>query len=148
MSFVTFDDFSLRYGSTVPSTDEERVEAYLADACAMVEDLTGTVYTDDSGVPQALVAVVCTAVRRVYDNPQGLTGETVGNYSWQASRASGAGLYFTQEERRIILRAAGKSGMVSMTVYGDLPVADDDEQYLTTTDDGDSVLYFDQDDLV
>lgn len=143
MSFVTYEEFEVRYGGTVPAGDKDRIEALLADACALIEDLTDDTY-EASGVPQTLVAIAVTAARRAYDNPSGLTSETIGSYSW--SGGGGAGVYLTLAEQKMILKAVGRSRMVSATLQGVLPSTLTDEQYLTTNQ-GDPVLYFNQDDL-
>lgn len=74
-------------------------------------------------VPEVVVIVCCEAVRRAYDNPQGLTGETVGNYSWRSYRGSaGEGsLFLTPGELRSVRKAAGKLGVVSANLSNDLP---------------------------
>ncbi len=144
MSFATITDFIARYGS-VAASDETRVDALLADACAMVEDLTGETYTSAT-VPQAIIGVVATAVRRAYENPSGLTGETIGNYTWQGGRSGGAGVYFTAQEQKVIRRAAGKQGVVAHTLEGYLPVVDE-SQFMYASDGGDAILYYDVEDL-
>src|SRR5665647_3764166 len=111
MAFVAFDEFQTRYENTIPAADEERVGALLDDACALAADITGEAYADSSGseVPGAVLATVCTAVRRAYENPLGLGGETIGDYSWRVSAGSDSGVYFTPNEARIMRRSAGKS---------------------------------------
>lgn len=69
----------------------------------------------------AVIPIVCVeAVRRAYDNPQGLVGETVGNYTWRGSGGSGA-VYLTPTELRKVRRAAGKLGVGSISLSHDLP---------------------------
>lgn len=128
MSFVSFDEFQVRYENTVPAADEERVGALLDDACALAADITGTTYAGVlvdlvlvfPPVPGAITATVCTAVRRGYENPLGLRGETIGDYSYSVSAAS-SGVYFTPEEKRDMRRAAGKSGVGTLELQGMLP---------------------------
>lgn len=76
-------------------------------------------------VPEVVVAVCCEAVRRAYDNPQGLTGETVGNYSWRSYRdnAGEGSLYLTTAELRLVRKAGGKLGVTSANLSNDLPCA-------------------------
>jgi len=63
-----------------------------------------------AGTPAVIVAVVAQMIRRVLDNPGELTGENIGSYGWQAmgqqSTSSGAALYVTRAERRLIREAA------------------------------------------
>ena len=143
MSFVTIDQFEVRYGA--PISDQDRVEALLEDACAQVEDIAGESYTEDN-IPAAIVGVVVTAVRRAFDNPGGLIGETIGNYTWQAGRSSGAGVYFTPQELKIIRRAAGKMSVSSLTLEGFMPVVSAD-QYISDSGSGEPILYYAEEDL-
>lgn len=121
MTFVTFEDFQVRFENTVPAGDEERVAAFLEDACSFVTDIVGAETTapwgDGSGgtTPGTVVAIVCTAVRRAYENPLGLAGETIGDYSWSAG-GSAAGVYFTDVEKRALRRAAGHSAVQSLVM--------------------------------
>jgi hypothetical protein len=155
MSFVSFTEFQVRYENTVAPADEERVAAFLEDACALVSDIVGATVTaawdeDGSGTaaPGGIVAAVCAAARRAYDNPGGLQGETIGDYSWRAGSAgvgASLGVYFTPAEVRQIRRAAGLSGVGTIELEGMLPDAIGAAQYLTVTDGGAPVLYFDGD---
>lgn len=154
MTFVTFDEFQVRYENTVPAADEERLGALLEDACALAADITGTTYEDGSGseVPGAVVATVCTAVRRAYENPTGLQGETIGDYSWRSgytgtTGSATTGMYFTQSEARIMRRAAGKSGVGTLELQGMLPAVDD-AQFVTDAGSSEPILYFAHEDLL
>ena len=151
MSWVTFDDFQDRYGRPVPSTDEVQVGAFLEDACGMIEDIIGRSYdSDGSGdlPPAAIVSVICTAVRRAYENPDGLTMEVTGGHTWMTA-PSGSGVYFTAGELRIVRRAARKLGMVSATLTSVLPATvPSDEQYAVVRGSAEPLLYFAQDDLL
>jgi class 3 adenylate cyclase len=156
MSFVSFTEFQVRYENTVPAADEERVAAYLDDACALVSDIVGATAAaawdeDGSGTaaPGGVVAAVCAAVRRAYDNPGGLAGETIGDYSWRGASApaDAVGVYFTAAEIRQIKRAAGASAVGTIELQGMLPDSIGAAQYLTVSDGGAPVLYFDGDDV-
>ena len=151
MSFVTIDEFSLRYENTVPAGDVARVEALLSDACDLAADIIGKTYAEGSGseVPSIITAKVCEAVRRAYENPSGLQGETIGDYSWRGASASGAGVYFTEAEQRIMRRAAGRSAAGSIQLETNLAdaVTADAGLYLDVEPDGQPVLYFDREDI-
>ncbi len=151
--FVSFDDFQARYENTVPAADEERVGAFLDDACALISDIIGATkaatYGDGSGesVPGAIIATVCTAVRRAYENPGGLQSETIGDYSYQRG-ASSAGVYFTPAETKVILRAAGHSSLATLELEGMLPNTVDEAQYLTDTGSpNEPILWFATEDM-
>ena len=123
--FVTLATFADRYENTIPAADETRVLALLSDACALASDLAGIDY-DAVAVPASIASVVCTAARRAYENPIGLQGETIGDYTWRAggstaTMAPASGVYFTPDEARIIRRAAGRSRVGSLTMTSALP---------------------------
>jgi hypothetical protein len=80
--------------------------------------------------PEVFVLVCCEAVRRAYDNPQGLTGETVGNYSWRGGGGLGS-LYLTPAEQRMIRKAAGKLGVGTIELEGYMPVVDEDDPLIS-----------------
>jgi hypothetical protein len=153
MSFVSFTEFQVRYENTIPAADEERIAAYLEDACALVSDIVGATVAaawdeDGSGsaAPGGIVAVVYAAVRRAYENPGGLQGETIGDYSWRGAGSQSTGVYFEPAEVRQIRRAAGLSAVGTIELQGMLPDTLGASQYLTVTDGGASVLYYDEDD--
>lgn len=155
MSFVTFEDFQLRYENALPAADEERVAVLLEDACDLAADIIGRSYPETSGneVPSIIIAKVCEAVRRAYENPSGLQGETIGDYTWRGSSVgvgAALGIYFTPAESRIMRRAAGRSAAGSIDLETDLAQAVvNDELYLTDAGSpNEPILYFDQEDLL
>ena len=149
--FVAFAEFQVRYENTVPAADEERVGALLDDACALAADITGTTYAvvDDVApeVPGAITATVCTAVRRGYENPLGLGGETIGDYSWRVSAGGDSGVYFTPTEKQTMRLAAGKSSVGTLELQGMLPAVDD-AQFVTDAGSSEPILYFAHEDLL
>jgi len=154
MTFVSFDEFQVRYENTIPAADEERVGALLDDASALAADITGTTYEDGSGseVPGAVLATVCTAVRRAYENPLGLAGETIGDYTWRTgytgiTGSAATGVYFTDAEARIMRRSVGKSSVGTLELQGMLPAVDD-AQFVTDAGSSEPILYFAHEDLL
>jgi hypothetical protein len=134
MSFVALSDFASRYENTVPLADEGRVAVLIEDACAIAADIIGSTYDDGAEVPGAIVATVCAAVRRAYENPTGLQGETIGDYTWRTGGAGASvGIYFTPAEARVMRRAAGILGLKTLTLesYLPLPAADPTLAYLS-----------------
>ena len=117
-SLATPEQFEARYGASVD--DGIRLQALLDDASALTREAAGADYIDVAealtAVPQIMIAVVCEAVRRAYDNPAGFEGETIGDYTWRGGRTSGSGVYLTNDERRRIRLAAGKSTAVSVAL--------------------------------
>jgi len=141
MSYVTIEDFQVRYENTVPYGDNSRIQALLNDACALASDITDTEYADGVDVPGGVIACVCAAVRRAYENPTGIQGETIGDYSWRAASVGSGGVYFTEDEKRTLRRAVGKSSGGYIELEGYLPATVSTAQYVDTTD-GESVLYY------
>ena len=144
--FVTFSEFQVRYENTIPVADEERVGALLDDACALAADITGTTYAD-SEVPKAITATVFTAVRRAYENPLGLGGETIGDYSWRVSAGGDSGVYFTPTEKQTMRLAAGKSSVGTLELQGMLPAVDA-AQFVPVAGSNEPVPWFAHEDLL
>lgn len=123
-AFASVIDFESRYSGSVPAVDVYRVDTLLSDASTLIREVAGDDYVDDDDAletfPALFVIVCCEAARRAYDNPQGLTGETVGNYTWRGS-TSGGSVYLTPGEAKRIRKAAGRMGAVSVTMSNDLP---------------------------
>lgn len=125
-AYADHDDFALRYGRTLTASEETRVEALITDAQALVDDATGTTFT--TTIPDTVVMVVCEAARRAFDNPAGLQGETIGDYTWRTgysgtSNSLLSGVYLTPQEKRMVRRAAGvlSAGSVTLSSEGMLP---------------------------
>jgi class 3 adenylate cyclase len=144
-SFVTLAQFEARYQGVIPGADEERLEAFLEDASALVADIVGSTYTEET-VPPTIVAVVCTAVRRAYENPSGLAAETTGAHSWTAGVA-GAGVFFTPGELRMIRRAAGVLGAASLELESSLAMVAVDQYVADSASPESPILYFAEEDL-
>lgn len=118
-AFASINDFRLRYGGSVPTADVARIDMLLADASTLIREAVDDDYLDD--VFPDLFTIICVeAARRAYDNPQGLTGETIGNYTWRGSGSGGA-LFLTAAELKAVRKAAGKTGARSVTLSNDLP---------------------------
>ncbi|WP_018503077.1 hypothetical protein [Parafrankia discariae] len=105
--------------------EQAQLTALLGDASALVRLEAGLDWVAGDGVtvttPDVVVPVVVAMVRRSTDNPEGLTGETLGDHSWQMGNAS-ADLYLTKAETKTVRRAAGRAGFGSIQLEGDLPV--------------------------
>lgn len=143
MSFVTMEQFQLRYENSVAIADEARLQALLDDACDMAGDIIGDVYSEGDTIPGGVTSTICKAVRRALDNPDGFVGETNGDYSWRLGSAGGAGLYFTNDEKRTMLRAVGRSTVATLEMQGYIPdsVADS-SQYVSDAGSSEPILYY------
>lgn len=114
----------------VASEDLPRALAALDDASALIRVEAGEDWLDDDGnletVPAAIVSVCCAVVRRVLDNPAGLTSETIAGYSYSQANAS-ADVFLTKAERATIRKAVGAGGFVSITLESPYtpPLVDD-----------------------
>lgn len=151
-ALATLQQFQTRYESGVGVADEGRIEALLDDASALVRDIIAPEdYVDDAdeleAVPGAIIAVVCEAARRAFDNPAGLEGETTGNWTWRGSTKTESGVYLTRQEKRTVRRAAGKLGVGTVTLEGFAPIPTVDDQLLDDAGSGDPILYFATEDL-
>lgn len=111
-------DFELRHGP-VADSEQPQVTALLGDASALVEAEIGELPDDwtgnDADVP-AIVKAVCVQVAyRAWSNPDGIAREELGEVS-RAYRGGGDAdaLWLTENEKRLIRRAAGKPRITSI----------------------------------
>lgn len=114
-----------RLGRTFDDPEKARAEAFIADASALIRDIADDDFLDDDGnlnVPASIVPVVVSMVRRGFDNPRGLTSETLGDYTWQASGNAMSGIYATRKEKIVIRRAVSKLGAGTAQLEGYLPL--------------------------
>ncbi|EFC78731.1 hypothetical protein [Parafrankia sp. EUN1f] len=125
---VDLVDYLTRTGGVLDDlevSEQQLLLAALGDASALVRLEAGVDWIADDGVsvttPAAVVPVVVAMVQRKLMNPSGLTGETLGDHSWQMANAS-PDLFLTRAELRTVRRAAGRSGIGSIQMEGDLPV--------------------------
>lgn len=125
---VTVTKLQTRLGRTFDATETSQAEALLKDASALVRDIADDDFLDDAGnltVPASIVPVVVSMVRRGFDNPRGLTSETLGDYTWQASGNAMSGIYATRKEKIVIRRAVSKLGAGTAQLEGYLPLRHD-----------------------
>lgn len=121
-ALVSLDDFALRLGG-IAAVDEDRAQAALNDASALIRAEAGTEdWVDDDGgleeVPDVIVAVCVAVAVRAFRNPDGVRQETIGNYSVAYADTSTA-VYLTPGERRTIRRAVGLTGLSSISLEGE-----------------------------
>ena len=116
---ASIKDFELRHGP-LANSEEPQVTALLVDAGALVEAELGELpegWTDEAAVPAIVKAVCVQAAYRAWSNPDGIAREELG----QVSRAYRGGsdadaLWLTENEKRLIRRAAGKMRITSVAV--------------------------------
>jgi hypothetical protein len=122
-AFATVDDLEAR---GVDVTNEERAQAALDDASALIRLEVGASWTTTDEDPVAIdfgdmvdylqdaVVAVCVAVaRRVLENPDGATSMSLGDASLTLANASND-VYLTSRERATLRRAAGRSALGSV----------------------------------
>jgi hypothetical protein len=109
-----------------------RAQAILEDASALIRAEAGKTWTDDDppvAVPPVIKTVCLSAARRAYLNPDGI--ESIGLDGHTASFTTGSpDVYLTKAETRAVRRAAGKSGLWTLSTtraegdIGDVPAVD------------------------
>lgn len=100
-ALASVDDLVDRLGREVDDAERARAEAALEDASALVREEARRDWTE--GAPPAVQAVVLTAALRVMRNPDGITSETIGPYSYKR-RDQDADVYLSEAEKAIVRR--------------------------------------------
>lgn len=121
MSLASLEELKARLPRAVSASDELRAETALDDASVLVLDASGEEWTSET-VPDVVKVVVLNAARRAFLNPEELVSEALGDYSRKRAAAS---VFLTREEKHTIRKAAGKSGVSTIDLFGDLPVSED-----------------------
>ncbi len=128
MSEDLVDLFQARYYRELDADERGRVGALIEDVLVLIAVEAGIEDVPEP-LPAVLGPVVYTATRRSFDNPMGLSSETIGSYTWRADASDG--VYLTEPEVRLVRRWAKKKNLVSVRVshpfgfhgewYGPLP---------------------------
>lgn len=115
----------------------QHATALIDDASALVREAAqgelDAVEAPDA--PAAVETVIVGMIRRGYENPRGVTQESLGDYSYSMGAAGGgvANIHLTRRERKIVRRAVGVSGVGTTTLASDLPIQPDEP---ASIDDG------------
>lgn len=121
---MTFEELEIRLGVTfVPGSAEQlQMEAWLADLTDEIVALAAP-YVDLSNATSAttnggIKRIMATVLGRTSANPNGLTGENMGDYGWQANNA-GTPWFMSDAEWRMVRRILGVPvlGQVNFNVY-------------------------------
>lgn len=102
-------DLEARLGvpaGSLAGEDLARATAALEDASLIVAAYGDPAWTDAT-IPGIARVVVLRLARRIWDNPESLTYEALGDHT--VSRAQ-AGTFLTPEERALVAGAAGSTG--------------------------------------
>lgn len=123
---ITVEQLEARLARTfAEGAAADQAAGLIDDASALVRDAGGSDF--EAPVPAVVVATVAQVVRRALDNPGELTAEQIGAYGWQAQHSgstSGAAIYLTRKEERLVRRAAGRASFSSVDLSSD-PDAED-----------------------
>lgn len=113
-AFASLDDLDARTPGGVASEDQTRALAALDDASAMVRSIAGKSWTTDGelddDIPHVVLMVTVTVARRVLANPDGVSQESIDDYSFSISNST-PDVYLTKSERQAIRAAAGRGGL-------------------------------------
>lgn len=129
-ALASLEQLATRLGG-IDDSDEERAQAALDDASALIRTEAGEDWvTDDDppeldtdNLPDVIVTVCCAAARRAVTNPDGVTQESLDGYS-TSYRNDSADVYLTKAERRLVRGAAGRGALWTQpTTRGDYDVA-------------------------
>jgi hypothetical protein len=147
---ATVDELTDRLGVSplIPGTVEYRkAESVLREVSelALAEAGSGTTW-DLATVPPGVAAIVIRSAVRVFTNPTGATQSTTGPYSVSWSAAS-VQAYLTKDEKKLIRRLAGHTGLSTIRTQRDRHVADD-LLYVSTSPGSEPVLYYSEQDLL
>jgi hypothetical protein len=107
-SFATYDDLVLRLPENV-TVDEDRAEAALFDASALIHAESAEAWVSDGAlvddVPDVVLTVCCKAAIRALVNPAGNTQEATGPFS-----TTFGDVYLTSKEAALVRGASGGTG--------------------------------------
>ncbi len=104
MGLVSVDDLDAR---RIEYEDNDQAQAAIDDASSVARAYVAPVLDnlESPDTPGAIVVVVCSMVRRVLTNPNGLNMEVLGDYQYQTQNGV-ATLLPTTRERRLLRAAA------------------------------------------
>ncbi|MGI5245422.1 hypothetical protein [Dactylosporangium sp. CA-139066] len=108
MAYATVAEMAKLRPGGIDAEDEDRAEALLDEASQLVDEATGTTWVAPATPPRAVKSVVIQVALRVFDNPNEVSGEQLGAYSYQKPQDRVTGLELSKSERRRVLAAVGK----------------------------------------
>jgi hypothetical protein len=103
--------------------ERARGEYLLDEASELIRDLAGKTWLTTTNaldnVPRPVARVCVAAAARAFENPHGLTQRSIGDSSKSYDRSQREGgeiVYLTETEERTVLKAAGVSTFVAVTL--------------------------------
>lgn len=119
MAFATTDDVAVRWARTPSEEESSLIEIRLADVQRIIRkripDLDERVFSGDLDVDD-VVQVESDAVLRLIRNPEGFVSETDGNYTYQFSHSTKAGMLEILPEEWELLGATSVGGSMFQLV--------------------------------
>ena len=123
---ASFGMLARKLGALPEDFDEverTRGEALLDEASELIRDLAGKTWLTTANaldsVPRRVASVCVAAAARAFENPHGLLQRSLGDSSKMYDRRGREGgeiVYLTEEEERAVLKAAGVSTFVAVTL--------------------------------
>lgn len=121
---ISFAKLVAKLGYEPEDEERNRAESILGEASSLIRDVAGTTWTNETTnalltVPHRVRQIALSVVYRAFTNPEALTQRTIGDSSKsfdRSKREGGEAVYLTDAEKKAIERAAGTSGMVSVTL--------------------------------
>ncbi|WP_433224472.1 hypothetical protein [Microtetraspora malaysiensis] len=136
---VTVDEFAARWPDPLTEAERERVGLLLSDASCLVREEARPVCVCRKHAPFAVRQLVMDLAGRQLSNPNGITSETVGDYSYQRARGSAVGMRLTPDERSELFRALYIPEIASVPMASGFPPARVEEYTPVGVADGESV---------
>lgn len=118
--FAGISDVELAWNQSVPDGIADHVDYLIDKAERLVRDKVPTLdarITAEKLTPGTVGDVVVDMVVRLLRNPEGLSSESAGDYSYQRNQATGEGRLFMRPDE--IVRLRGYSGQVTSVPVGD-----------------------------
>ena len=116
-TLATIEAFNDRIPGGVGSADSGRAYAMLEDASALIRAEAGKTWTDDVppvAVPDVVKTVCMSAAKRAFLNPDGVNSMSLDGNA--ATFATGSpDVYLTKAEKSAVHKAAGRSGLWSLS---------------------------------
>ncbi|UZJ29365.1 phage head-tail connector protein [Streptomyces endophytica] len=118
LNLTTLEEIERRLDAPVMESDRDRVRALIEDASAVVSAYAG--FPDGwpigRNVPKSIQIICRQVVLRCFNNPMGITSESMGDYSYRRSSNAVAGLQLTLDEKKQIDFAMNRSPVKSVHV--------------------------------
>lgn len=121
---VSFAKLVNKLGYTPEDEERTRADSILIEASSLIRDVAGKTWTNETTnalleVPHRVRQIALSVVYRAFTNPEALSQRTIGDSSKsfdRSKREGGESVYLTEAEEKAIQKAAGTSGMTTVTL--------------------------------